>query len=131
MPACLEDRRCIGAMQRGDRAAELEHLALEAVDALGRVGARAREDLGLDLLDVDRDAVDDREVVVDDAVGDRVEHRARADPEQVRMRLEVQAHVVQRAGLAVADGDHEARAEEDHHLADLDQLVAVDVAARS
>ena len=44
------------------------------------------------------------------------------------MRLEVQAHVVQRAALAVADGDHEARAEEDHHLADLDELLAVDVA---
>jgi hypothetical protein len=35
---------------------------------------------------------------------------------------------VQRAALAVADGDDEARAEEDHHLADLDELVAVDVA---
>ena len=44
------------------------------------------------------------------------------------MRLEVQAHVVQRAALAVADGDHEALAEEDHDLADLDELVAVDVA---
>jgi hypothetical protein len=28
----------------------------------------------------------------------------------------------------VADGDHEARPDEDHHLADLDELVAVDVA---
>ena len=90
--------------------------------------ARAREDLGLDLLDVDGDAVDDREVVVDDAVGDRVEDRARADAQEIGVGLEVQAHVVQRAALAVADGDHEARAEEDHHLADLDELLAVDVA---
>ena len=44
------------------------------------------------------------------------------------MGLEVQAHVVQRAALAVADGDHEALADEDHDLADLDELVAVDVA---
>jgi hypothetical protein len=44
------------------------------------------------------------------------------------VRLEVQTDVVQRAALAVADGDHEAWAEEDHHLADLDQLLAVDVA---
>ena len=49
-------------------------------------------------------------------------------PEQVGVRLEVQAHVVQRAALAVADGDHEALAEEDHDLADLDELLAVDVA---
>ena len=28
----------------------------------------------------------------------------------------------------MANGDHEARAEEDHHLADLDELVAVDIA---
>ena len=44
------------------------------------------------------------------------------------MGLEVEAHVVQRAALAVADGDHEARADEDHHLADLDRLGAVHVA---
>ena len=49
-------------------------------------------------------------------------------PEQVGVRLEVQAHVVQRAALAVADRDHEALADEDHDLADLDELVAVDVA---
>ena len=44
------------------------------------------------------------------------------------MGLEVEPDVVQRAALAVADGDHEARAGEDHHLADLDRLGAVDVA---
>ena len=43
------------------------------------------------------------------------------------MSLEVEAHVVQRAALAVADGDHEARAREHHHLADLDRLGAVHV----
>ena len=44
------------------------------------------------------------------------------------MGLEVEPDVVQRAALAVADGDHEARPDEDHHLADLDRLGAVDVA---
>ena len=44
------------------------------------------------------------------------------------MGLEVEPHVVQRAALAVADGDHEARPDEHHHLADLDRLGAVDVA---
>ena len=43
------------------------------------------------------------------------------------MGLEVQAHVVQRAALAVANGDHEALAGEDHHLADLDRFAAVHV----
>ena len=44
------------------------------------------------------------------------------------MRLEVEPHVVQRAGLPVAHGDHEARPEEHHHLPDLDGIVGVDVA---
>ena len=44
------------------------------------------------------------------------------------MGLEVEPDVVQRAALAVADGDDEARPDEDHHLPDLDRLGAVDVA---
>ena len=67
-------------------------------------------------------------VVIDDAVGDRVEDGARADAEQVRMRLEIQPDVVQRAGGAMTDRDHELRAHEHHDLADLHELVAVDVA---
>ena len=43
------------------------------------------------------------------------------------MRLEVEPDVVQRAALAVADGDHEARTDEDHQLADLDRLGAAGV----
>ena len=49
-------------------------------------------------------------------------------PRRSGMGLEVEPHVVQRAALAVADGDHEARAGEHHHLADLDRLGAVHVA---
>ena len=113
--------------QRRHRALELEHLALELVDPLGRVGAEAREDVGLDGVDLDVEALEHLGVVVDDAVGDGVEDRARPDAEEVGVGLEVEPHVVQRAALAVADGDHEARAGEHHHLADLDRLGAVHV----
>ena len=89
-----------------------------------------REDLGLDRVDLEREALDHLGVVVDDAVGDGVEDGAGADAQEVRMRLEVEPDVVQRAALAVADGDHEARAGEDHQLADLDRLCAADVAGR-
>ena len=43
--------------ERRHRALELEHLALELVDPLGRVGPAAREDLGLDRVDLDGRAV--------------------------------------------------------------------------
>ena len=43
------------------------------------------------------------------------------------MGLEVEPDVVQRAAIAVANGDHEARAGEDHQLADLNRLRVVDV----
>ena len=66
---------------------ELDHLALEEVDALGRVEALL-EDLVLDLLDVVLDARDDREVVVDDLVEDRPDDRRGPALEQVRALLE-------------------------------------------
>ncbi len=43
------------------------------------------------------------------------------------MGLEIRTDLVQRAALAVANGDDEVPAQEDGHLADLDQLVVVDV----
>jgi len=81
-------------VQRHERALELDDLALEPVDPLGRVGPPlAPEDLLLDLGDV----------------------------------LELATHAVQRAGFAVAHGDHEPGPDEDHHLPDLDELIGVDV----
>ena len=46
------------------------------------------EDLVLDLVDVVLDAGDDRRVVVDDAVHDRVQDRDRAAAQQVGARLQ-------------------------------------------
>ena len=91
---------------------------------------QAREHLGLDRVDLECEALDHLAVVVDDAVGDGVEHRARPDAQEVRVRLEIEPYVVQRAALAMADGDDETRAREDHDLADLHRLGAVDVARR-
>ena len=116
-------------LQQGDhRATELEHLPLEAVDALGGVGLGGREHLGLHLLDVDLEARDHGRVVVHDPIGDRVQHRAGPQAEQVGVGLQVLAHVVQGAALPVSHGDDEVRADEHQHLADLDQLVVVHVA---
>ena len=70
----LWTRRSSGSA-RGAALVELDHLALEQVDALGRVAALVREDLGLDLLDVLVEPVDHRLVVVHDPVEDGVQHR--------------------------------------------------------
>jgi len=107
---------------------ELDHLALQQVDALGRVGAGVREDLPLDLLDVLVEPVDDRLVVVDDPVEDGVQHRPRAEAEQVGPALDLLADVAEGAGRLVADRDHELGADEEHDLAELDGVVGVDVA---
>ena len=53
-----------------------------------------------------------------------------ADREQLRVPLQLLAHVAEAAGVSVADGDQEVRAEEEHHLADVDELVGADVAGR-
>ena len=116
--------------QRRGRVVELDHLALQEVDALGRVGALA-EDLGLDLGDVRVDPVDHRLVVVDDLVDDRPHGRRRARLEQFGMRLELLADAGELAGGAVAHGDHVLRRDEQHDLAELDLLLVVVVARRA
>ena len=67
--------------ERPHGAVELDHLALQEVDALGRIGALA-EDLLLDLLDVVVDPGDDGRVVVDDLVDDCPDDGARAGVHQ-------------------------------------------------
>ena len=114
--------------ERHRRTCELEHFAPQAVDPLDRVGALRREDLRLDLLDVLEHAVDHRLVRVDDPVDDGVERGAWAQREELRLLLEVLAHVAETAGLAVADRDQEVGPDEDHHLADVDQLLRPEVA---
>ena len=74
--------------ERGRGLPEAEHLALEPVDALRRVHAVAGEELLLDLLDVMLEALDRREVIVDDAVEDRVQDSARAVPQPLGVGVE-------------------------------------------
>ena len=68
---------------------ELDHLALQVVDAGGRGRDVVVEDLVLDLLDVVLDPVGDRDVVVHDLVEDRPDSRAAPRClQQVRTRLQ-------------------------------------------
>ena len=64
-----------GLEQRRRGADELQHLPLEVVDPLCRVGPARREDLLLDLVDVDLEARECRPVVVDHPLHDRVKYR--------------------------------------------------------
>ena len=48
--------------------------------------------------------------------------------EELRLLLEVLAHVAETAALAVADRDQEVGTDEDHHLADVDELLRPEVA---
>ena len=111
-----------GPTQRHHRAPQLQHLALHDVDLLGVHGRARLEHLGLDLVHVLLDGVGDRDVLVHDVVGDRVQHGGGPERELLRVGLQLLAHAVQAAVLAVAHRHDEVRADERHHLAGLDQL---------
>ena len=111
-----------------DRLAELEHLALELEDALGVARARAGEHVDLDLVDVVLDRGDGGLVAVDDVIGDGQEDLGRADGQSLRLALEQPADLREVAAGAVAHGDDGRLVDEQHHLAELEDLVAVDVA---
>jgi hypothetical protein len=70
----LRERAALEVVERFQQwrhgAVELDHLPLEPVDALGRIGT-VGEDLLLDLLDVGVEPLHHRFVVVDDLVEDR------------------------------------------------------------
>ena len=91
----------------------------------------AGEELELDLVDVVLESGDDRLVLVDDLVDDRVQHAEGSALEKFWSALQARAHPLQIGRLRVADGDHEVRADEDVHLAELDGLVGVHVARRT
>ena len=111
-----------GRGERSDRAVELEHLALEAEDAPGRVGPLGGEDLLLDLLDVAFEPVGDRAIVVHDLVHDRVQHRSGTVCEQLGLLVQFAAHVAERARLTVPNRHDEGLVDEQDDLARLDQL---------
>ena len=100
-----------------DGAVEVRDLLLQLVDPLRQVLA-AGEDRALGFLDVALQAVHDRLVVVDDDVEDGPDCRGRPGAGQVRVLLEMPARALVVAGLVVADGDHEADAEEEVELAE-------------
>ena len=111
-------------------AVELDHLALQEVDARVGSACSSLEDLLLDLLDVVVDPVDDREVVVDDLVEDRPDRRRGPELEQVGALLELapRAACSSLAG-PVADGDHVAAGRANSvDLAELDLLALLVVA---
>ena len=111
------------------RAWKLEHLALELVDPLGRVGAVGREDLRARPRWMSTSTpCGDVVVAVDDVVEDRVEDRARARARAGRGGCSSRVADRRELALAVADGDDEVGVDEEQHLADLDHLVGVDVA---
>jgi hypothetical protein len=109
------------------RPLEQDHLPRELVDA-PRHALVPAEDLVLDLVDVVLEPRDDRGVVVDHPVHDRVEHRDRAAPQQVGPRLERLPDARQVGGPVVAHRDDEVGPREDVQLAELDGLGLVDVA---
>jgi hypothetical protein len=79
------------------------------------------EDLRHELLQLLLDVVGDLLVLVDDGVGDPVEHGRGAVAQQVRAALEASADRVEHPIGAVLDGDHEVLPGEQHDLA-ADQL---------
>ncbi len=111
-------------------ALELDHFTGEFVDSAGDLGVAA-EDLGLDLVDVDLDARHHGLVTVDHRVQYRVEHRLRAEFEQLRGLLHAPAYRRQIGGRAMAHGDHEVGADEHMQLAEVDLLGRVEIARRA
>ena len=114
--------RCSASVSGADRAAQLDDLPLEQVDALD-VGVRhRREDVLFHRVDVGFDQIGDVEVAVHDVVGDRVHDRVGTEFQERRRGVQPLAHPGQPAVLAVADRDDEVGADEDHDLAGLDDL---------
>ncbi len=117
-----------GPQQRRHGPLELQHLALELVDPAGIRAARCAlaaargEHLDLDLVDVVLHRVGDRDVPVDDVVGDGVQHRRGALGQQLGVVLEAVPEGAQGALSAVPDGDEEVPSGEAHDLAGLDDL---------
>ena len=108
--------------ERGDRPSQLDHLALEQVDRLDGGFARRGERRLLNGVDVGFHRLGHGAVGVDDVVGDRMHHRVGAECELGGFGFQFLADSGQSGVVAVADGHHEVRPDEDHDLACLDDL---------
>ena len=106
--------------ERSDADQEVEHFADQEVDAARGLEARAAEDVALDLAHVLDQLLDDELVVVDDLLADGVEDRARAEPGQIGIVVDLGAGPIERGGGAVADRQHVPRPDEHAELAAVD-----------
>ena len=89
-------------LERHDRAPQLQHFALHEIDLLGAdLGSRGKN-LRLHLVDVRLDPSRDVEVMVDDVVGDRVQHRRRTKIKPLRFGVEFAAQPGQPGVVPVA-----------------------------
>ncbi len=117
-PLADVEQRVHGAPQR-------EQLAAQVVELLGRLALGAAvEDVGLDRLEAVLERLDDREVLVDHEVEQRIEDEAGTERQALRLRLAGAAQPDVRAQRAMAHGHHVARAGEDVGLAELELAVA-------
>ena len=91
----------------------------------------AAEHLILDLVNVVLHPSDDRRVVVQHPVHDRVQNRHGPPPQQIGPRLERAAYRCDVGRLPVADGHDEMRTREDVDLAEFNRLGLVDVTRRA
>ncbi len=112
-------RGCVAALETDDLAGQL-------VDAAGH-GRVPLEELVLNFIDVVLQARDNRLVLVDHLVKDRVQHRLGTEPEQFRRILESFADSAQVGGFSVANGYDEVFAGEDVQFPELDIFGGIDV----
>ena len=111
---------------RADRAADLDQLALELEQLLDGVRGRLADHLVLDVVDGVADPVGEREVAVDQVVGDRPQQVVRPVLED---RRQAAGQVVPRPRVPVdvVDGQQEALAEHDVELGGDDDVAVAEV----
>ena len=115
------------AEERLGRSLEFDDLSGEFVDPTRQRRVPALEELVFDLVDVILEPGDYRGVLVNDLIDDRVEHRLRAETEQLRGALEPLAYLAEVWRLRVADGDDEVLSCKDVKFPELDLFGCIEV----
>ena len=88
-------------------------------------GGLFAEDLGLDGLQLLLQSVHDGDKAVHHRIGQGIQHEHRALPHQVHLALGPGPHIRETAPDVVADGEHEARIDEDVKIAVMDLAVVL------
>src|SRR5512132_1494548 len=109
---------------------ELDHLALQVVDARGRGRDVVVEDVLLHLLDVVLDRIGDRDVVVHDLVEDRPDGRGRPKAQEIRTCLQSLPCGGELAAQPMPHRDHVPGAGEEMDLTEVDDLAILVVMRR-